>query len=187
LYILTIGMANSTGISTNVWSIPSGTNIRPEFYLDKDFFKENVIDLDTAGSYVIDAMKKMYTIEELSGYDEKKLKELGFNSNFEIEAKFKSGTTQLDDLNGVIALSAEVTLTSYCDKGTEGLLVLALYDEDGMTYKMAFEKISTKANEANTKTLTVSELSGVTSEYSAKVMFWNDIFSINAITDWAEF
>lgn len=69
------GMAINTGGERVNKDMNSSTGyIRPEFHLNRSFFKEVKIDLTTAGSNVIKAMKDNYTIDELKAiYSEPEL------------------------------------------------------------------------------------------------------------------
>ncbi|MBO5059475.1 MAG: hypothetical protein J6C82_00995 [Clostridia bacterium] len=186
-----MGTIAGTGTSSaiNHWDIPNGsTGIRPQFYLGEDFFKNIAIDLTLAGSNVIAAMAQRYTIEELEHlYDAAVLEELGFGYEFEFDASFTSGGVKAETLAGITELTAEVTLTSNTDKGLSGLVIYALYDEKGATQAIRFARIETEAQTSADISMTLTGLSGITADYNAKVMLWDNSYSMNVLNNFVSF
>lgn len=65
---------NTGGNRVNLDMTRADSYIRPEFHLNRDFFKEVRIDLSSAGSNVIKAMKENYTLDEMKAiYSEPEL------------------------------------------------------------------------------------------------------------------
>ena len=174
IFVFTIGQDTGSGFIANHWDIPSTINVRPEFYLNEDFFKNVKIDLNSAGSVVLDAMKKSYTIEDLSAlYSEEDLRAHGFHRSYEADVIFGA-----QSLEGVGSISADVTFNSYNKIEKNGVAIMILYDASGMSIGMTAEPIKT----GETKTLSLNNLSGVTDDYNVKVMIWNDALNMNVIT-----
>lgn len=174
IFILTIGQDIGSGFLANHWDIPSQANVCPEFYLNEDFFKNVKIDLGSAGSAVLDTMKKNYTIEDLSAlYSEGELRTHGFHRSYEAEVSFDT-----QSLEGIGSISADVTFNSYNKIEKSGVAIMILYDANGLSVGMTAAPVKT----GETKTLSLDNLSDVTDGYNVKVMIWNDALNMNVIT-----
>lgn len=65
------------------WSIRGGTALRPVFWLKKDFFRDNKLDLEHTGENVLKAVNETYKSEELqndkTGYLNHEMRKMGFS------------------------------------------------------------------------------------------------------------
>ena len=79
--VLDAGGSTDTMGKIGWWSVPSAINIRPVFYLDGGFFADAAIDLATAGSAVINEIKKVDEKTLLSIYSmQDMVKYLGYTA-----------------------------------------------------------------------------------------------------------
>ncbi len=188
-YLFTIqGTQTTESLKVSHWELPSGTNVRPQFYLNEEFFKNVAIDLDTAGKNVISEMISRYKIEELQHlYDAKKLEELGFLYEYEMNVEFLSAGNSITTLAGISELEAKITLTSNTDKEISGLLIFALYDEDMSTKAISFKRITAAANSEDSVTMKLSGLNSVTEGANAKVMLWSNAFDMEVLNAYHSF
>lgn len=182
-YLFTIqGLKTVDSLKVSHWELPSGTAVRPQFYLKEDFFKNVKIDMETAGEYVIEQMSDRYRIEDLTHlYDAEVLESKGFLHSFELDVEFLSGGVTIDSLSGVKALEAKIDLKSNTEEAVSGLLIFSLYDEDMSTKAIAFKRITADGNSDASVTMTLSDLEGVTDGANAKVMFWNNAFDMEVL------
>lgn len=151
--------------------------IRPVFYLGMDFFRNVKIDIDNAGENVLEALRKNYSINELTDlYDETILENLGFSYAHSFSVKFSA-----DNLSDIQELKADVSLEVNSGDAISGVAMLAVYDENGFTVSKDFKNISASAGENDIVTLCAENLQNMTDKCSAKVMVWNDAYHMRSI------
>ncbi len=182
-YLFTIqGLKTVDSLKVSHWELPSGTGVRPQFYLKEDFFKNVKIDIEKAGEMVIERMKDRYRVEDLTHlYDVEILESKGFLHSLELDVEFLSEGVTIDSLLGVETFEAEINLKSNTENTVSGLLIFSLYDEDMSTKAITFKKITAGGNSNASVTMTLSDLEGVTDEANAKVMFWNNAFDMEVL------
>ena len=158
--------------------------LRPQFFLSEDFFLNAKIDLTKAGKGIIETLKEEYTREELlSVYTEAELEAAGFGTNYEMEVVWKSGSSEIQSLNGVENLSAQISLTNTLSEDKKCIVIVSLYDENGKVVKMSAKDVTmSKGSITDVPLMTLSVLSGVTDEYKAHVYVWDNLFDMNSLT-----
>lgn len=167
------------------WNLPAASNIRPVFYLTKDFFKNVQLDWDMIGSNVKAAMAKMYYIEDLEHlYDSFNLEDAGFKhrpqSSMNVTfSSYGNPTDVLSALSGAASLQANVTYTSV-DSTVDAKLVLAVYDEAGNLVKVAMNDIKSNTNTAE-GSVGIAALEGITASHEAKLMIWDNLSSCKPV------
>ena len=135
-----------------VWDDIDQGEIRPLFYLDKEFFKNGAINLETVGGKVAEIIRESYTREELlTVYSQKQLEEyLGF------EPDFKINSIATDETSGNIS----VNLSNNYGKGTEGVLI-TLYNADNELVGCVLADMSVGKGNTGAVTVSMEELKTV--------------------------
>ena len=122
------GTAKTYGWTSN----DAGLNLRPAFWVDKDFFKDVKIDLTTVGENVKQEIKKYYSIDELKVlYPESLIYDyLGFTPEVFIgNAEFLE-----DDISGKLNIKAD--FTNNLTEEISGNVVLVKYTSGGFPRQM---------------------------------------------------
>ncbi len=151
--------------------------VRPEFFVNSDFFKNAKVDLATAGSvvkaeiaqYSYEDLSKLYTDAEIDNY-------LGIDvpTDADVSVTWTDGSAVLESLTGVETVSADITIDSRSDKATTAYVSVALYDKYGSLVKMGLDTVSFEANETGKGTvIELTELSGLTEDYTLKLFVWD--------------
>lgn len=116
-------------------------NIRPAFYLDKDFFKEVKLDVSTTGKNVGKALKAIYTADELGDlYTSEELIGLGVAEK-EFEAKLNIGTdgTLTAKLSNLLDKELSNVKYQWKYKTADSDTYTDMYKENGETYVFSTE------------------------------------------------
>ena len=190
MFVANSGTSGTTPIMKVAhWDLPSATNIRPAFYLTKDFFKEVELDWDSIGENVMAAMRSQYYIEDLDHlYDVDNMLDAGFTYKATLDATFTeygNASAILETLDGATSLQAVVTL----ETATEGInaeAILALYDDTGALAGVTMGDLVSDTTEA-TVTIGFETLSGVNAGYCVKLMVWDSVDSMSPITSYIPF
>ncbi|MBR4173212.1 MAG: hypothetical protein IKR46_02445, partial [Clostridia bacterium] len=162
-----------SAIWANHWDLPSTNSVRPVFYLDKSFFKEEHIDIDTMGTKALELLKKIYTVEDLLGqYDLAYLEAKGFLHNYTIDV----AATGLS--GGDVGISGKII--SNISDTKNAVLIFGVYDSEGrMLASNAKELALDGKNSEQIINLTAGTIKS--GSYIAKIMIWDDLFFANAI------
>lgn len=161
-----------TGVWTNVWdTVNAQNNVKPVFYLGKDFFKEVELDLDTIGLEAINMLKNVYTVEDLQNlYSVAELELKGFKHNYDLSATFGGK-------NG-----GEATITGNITSNVLGahnkVLILCVYDTDGIA--VASKAVNINFSGKETKSVSLSAGTLPEGNYTAKVMLWDNLYNANS-------
>lgn len=173
----TSGDTNAESIWMPPWDIPSSNNIKPAFYLTKDFFKNVEVDFDEMGANVLKAMQETYSIEDLTDlYTEKYLTKLGFKNKAKATVTYSTygnSSNVLNELNGAESLQANVSLETAA-AGIDATAILALYDGTDKLVKVATANLKSDTTTA-TATVGFEALSGIGIQYYTKLMIWDDM------------
>lgn len=131
------------------WSIRGGTALRPVFWLKRDFFKDNKLDLEHTGANVLKVINEKYKAEELqnekAGYLNHEMKQMGFSVSGIDEIatiKFLDEPTYIMD-SGDAGFDFEMTIS-----GSESLEYDLIYTIADREYS---EKIIVQPNTKFTK------------------------------------
>ncbi|MGN0177879.1 MAG: hypothetical protein ACI4DY_00340, partial [Monoglobaceae bacterium] len=179
-----IAVIKNLGLSQYIFNNIQPSNakaalVRPAFYLKKDFFKTVKLDLSKTGEAVLDVMRGRYYIEDLIDiYSEQELIEYGFTRMYSMQTTYTlyNGTQELESLDGVSSLQANVKIRNRGDADTDAMLLMAVYNENGKMIKIVKELVSLKANSDTDATIAMPSLpDGVTSGYKVSLMLWNNI------------
>lgn len=164
----------------------SSLQVRPAFYLSKDFFKDVRINLLTAGDEVIKALKGIYTADELMNvYSEAELHtHFGLNEYNILSLDYEDGDgNALTDLTSVGKIK-ETAVFSSLSLGTTVYMVSILYDVDGAMKKVAMAKGKSVVGVGLVLVCNM-DLTGVTvkeGDYLSTI-FWKDMMGIYPLTD----
>lgn len=116
-------------------------NIRPAFYLDKDFFKEVKLDVSKTGKNVGKALKTAYTSDELGDlYTSDELIALGVTEK-EFEAKLDVGTdgTLTAKLSNLLGKELSEVKYQWKYKTADSDTYTDMYKENGESYVFSTE------------------------------------------------
>lgn len=163
------------------WDLPSQTNIRPSFYLTKEFFKNVEFDLESGiGENVLNTMRDMYYIEDLDGiYDADTLADLGFKHKAELSVSYSAygaPSNILEKLEGATSLQANITLTA-ANAGIDATAILAIYNGSGKLVNVTTGSLASDTTEA-TAAIGFDALSDIGAGYYAMVMIWDGMTPI---------
>lgn len=138
--------------------------MRPVMWLEADFFKNNKIDVATAGETVFTEMRDLYTKEDLAEtYTSDEIALIfGEISQLPISnVTFTSGGADIEDITTV----SEITVSADFAKDKENcVMILSVYDKDGRVLNTGFTPVDmTDATETVTKTVTVTDFANAAS------------------------
>jgi len=191
VYVANGGAQSDTQVVMSHWNLDGSTGIRPEFYLNEDFFRNVAIDnfsdlrRDSSLTEMVTSrysMEEMYALYGPKGqdiFDKQGLLDLGFisdGSNLEVTFK-NSDDEKLNTLEGQTEICAEIAVTAG-KKAVNTFAIFALYDEDGRLVATNFENINAASGESKTVPVKLTGLSNLTSDYTAKVMFVKDLSTL---------
>lgn len=161
-----------TGVWTNVWdTIGAKNEVLPVFYIGKDFFKEVKLDLDTVGDKALEMLINVYTVEDLKSlYGVSDLEAKGFKHNYGLSASFSGNA------GGDAVLSGNITSNVMGEHSK--VLILCVYDENGIAVATKAQKINFNGKETKTVSLSAGALPAGT--YTAKAMLWDNLYDANA-------
>lgn len=161
-----------TGTWTNLWdTVGAKSYVKPVFYLGKDFFKEVKLDLDTVGDKALEMLNGVYTVEDLKSlYGVSDLEAKGFKHNYELSASFSGNA------GGDAVLSGNITSNVMGEHSK--VLILCVYDENGIAVATKAQKINFNGKETKTVSLSAGALPAGT--YTAKAMLWDNLYDANA-------
>lgn len=121
------------------WTVTESTaQIRPVFWVDRDFFAEVAIDLETAGKKIIELYKSNYTAGELKKtYPESEIYDyLNYTPSVQTTVKsISDGNKQISKINGVSTIIAEAEFTNNRAGGESGIAIMTYYDAHGKALK----------------------------------------------------
>lgn len=121
------------------WTMTDTTpQIRPVFYVDRDFFADVAIELETAGSKILELFRPNYTLGELKKiYPESDLYNyLGYKSAVETAVtSFTASGSEVTKINGATDLTAAVEFTNNNAYSASGTAVMTYYGADGKAIK----------------------------------------------------
>lgn len=170
-FIHNIGVREGS-IFANHWDLPAANQIKPVFYLKKDFFVNVKLDWKEVGEAIISRLTEMYTIEDFNGmYTDSELRGLGFKNNFDIEALVSS-------MDGTAAPSISGTIKSNLNSEECGVLIFVVYNKDGAALTSTATEVTLSPGQTKQFQLTASALP--VGSYSAKLMFWEDFIGMDA-------
>ncbi len=114
----------NVGKTAGIHGTWSSKAIRPMFYISKDYFLENILDMETTGSEVFRTLGKSYTKDELRGlYDIKVLEDVfGFEPDYTFEC------LPFTDMDGEI-VECLCLVTNHIEDRT-GTVMICIYDAD---------------------------------------------------------
>lgn len=109
---------------------PSGAapSARPIFMLSREFFKDNVIDVQNMGSYVKKAVCSVYDREELSLYSKEDLALMGYEPMYSMQASFSA---EDNGINVDLTISAD-----FVSKNINVTVYTAFYDANNRLLKV---------------------------------------------------
>jgi len=147
--------------------------VRPVMWLAKDFFKNNKIDVATAGENVRCEIRDLYDAEDLTIYTEAELAELGLIEKKEIEI-----SVTYDETNPDAPVATAISATApVVNSGTTSAVIVAAYN-GGSLVGVTFENVDftdVAEGESTLKTVLLNNLNGAD---ICKVMVWNAIDSM---------
>lgn len=111
---------------------------RPVFYVDKDFFANVPIDLNTAGENIIELFKKNYTAGELLKiYSNAEVYDtLGYKSGVDVAVNsFSDGEKEIASLKGVLKAEAKGSVCNNKNTADSGAVVMSYYNVFGGVVK----------------------------------------------------
>ena len=152
--------------------------IRPEFFLNEEFFKNAKIDLASAGSliraeiakYPYEDLSKLYSDSDIYNY-------LGVETptTAAVSVVWSDGAQILEGFTGIEAISADITIDSLKNSESTALVAVALYDENGNLVKIGTDTLTFAAGEKGKSTnIELSELKGLNEDYSLKLFVWDN-------------
>ncbi len=158
--------------------------IRPQFFLNEDFFLNVKLDLATTGKKVIETLGKEYTREQLLNvYTEDELESAGLGTNYDLSTVWKSGDASITSLDGVTTLSAELSLENKLSKDKNCIVIMALYDESGEIVKMKGTSVTMKANEITAvPKMTIDGLTDVTDDFQAQIYVLDNLYDMKLMS-----
>lgn len=160
----------TTGVwSTGRWALTGSFAVRPVMYLDREFFKDEVVPAEKLGANVIKVLKEVYSIAELQS----------LYSKNDLYTYF--GISDYGLQNAEVTASTATTKTISVDvvakTVTNPLLIVAVYDASGETLKGITSETITTADGSVPKTLTVTA-SDMQATDIVKIMLWDGWRSI---------
>lgn len=191
VYVASGGAQNDIQVVMSHWKLDGSTGIRPEFYLNEDFFRnvaiDNFSDL-TRDSALTKMLTSRYSMEEMYAlygpkgqdiFDKQGLLDLGFvsdGSNFEVTFK-NADNSEFDTLEGQTEICAEIAVTAG-KKDVNTVAIFALYDDEERLVATNFANVDVAPGESKNVPVKLTGLSNITSEYTAKVMFVKDLLTL---------
>ena len=161
-------------------SVSSTTGyIRPEFYLDKDFFIDEAESITAIGDNVWAKLAKVYTLEEMLAtgkYTRTELIEKGFESEYAIIATYSS-----DSITAGSSFAATVSVKNTTTSNRDGIILAALYDEFGRMLTVANPVEVTAKASAVTSAGTITFASVPTGANEIRIFFWEDLDTIRPL------
>lgn len=139
--------------------------VRPVMWLKADFFKNNKIDVATAGKNVFAEMRDIYTEEDLADtYTEDEIAVIFGTAEPQEPVSnvvFTSAGADIEDITKV----SEITVSADFAKDKENcVMILSVYDKDGRVLNTGFTPVDmTDATETVTKTVTVKDFANAAS------------------------
>lgn len=153
--------------------------IRPEFYLDKDFFIDEAESITAIGDNVWAKLAKVYTLEEMletGKYTRTELIEKGFESEYVITATYSS-----DSITAGSPFAATVSVKNTTTSNRKGIILAALYDDYGMMLTAANPVEVTAKASAVTSAGTITFASVPTGANEIRIFFWEDLDTIRPL------
>lgn len=200
VYVASGGAQNDIQVVMSHWKLDGSTGIRPEFYLNEDFFRnvaiDNFSDL-TRDSALTKMLTSRYSMEEMYAlygpkgqdiFDKQGLLDLGFvsdGSNFEVSFK-NADNREFDTLEGQTEICAEIAVTAG-KKDVNTVAIFALYDDEERLVATNFANVDVAPGESKNVPVKLTGLSNITSEYTAKVMFVKDLLTLTPNFDEVSF
>lgn len=150
---------NAANTQTGSWTVTDADPfVRPVFYVDRDFFGEVAIDLETAGGEVKKVFKKLYSIGQLKEiYPESDIYNyLDYEPYLKItENSFKNNGSVSKNINKANELSAEVTVKNNNTKAESGVLVMTYYNKYSQSIRTDSEVLLLSPGEERKCTLEI--------------------------------
>ncbi|MEG2584460.1 MAG: hypothetical protein RSA27_08135, partial [Oscillospiraceae bacterium] len=154
----------------------SNLDIRPIFYLKKDFFKTVKLDISKTGANVISSIKQNYTKSELSGiYTEDELiNGFGYKSGVSISNVSFSDMNRnnVESIEGLSEFNVSGDLVAL-DENASGDFIVAVYDKNNMLKVNEIQKFLFSPGEASKNiNIKMTVLNPSIGDY-AKAMVWD--------------
>ncbi len=200
VYVAAGGANADAQITMSHWKLDGTTGIRPEFYLNEDFFRnvaiDNFSDL-TKDSAVTKMLTSRYSLEEMYAlygpngqdlFDKQGLLDLGFAAeNATISVTFTDALgAELETLEGATDVKANIEVTAGT-KDFAAKAIFAIYDDKGRLVLTDYADVAALASDTSEKEISLTGLLGVTSDFTAKVMFIKDFMTLKPAADEVEF
>lgn len=141
---------------TTSWLIrDTNVQIRPVFWVDRSFFANVAIDLETAGKYVKDIFKQYHTVGELKEiYSEAEIYDyLDYTAPIQLSGTLSVNGKGAKNINGAEYLSAEIHVVNHLAAAQSGIIVVTYYDEYGQAIDMNSQPILLGSKEQRKCTL----------------------------------
>ena len=143
--------------------------VQPVMWLKKDFFKNNHIDVDTAGATVFAEMKDLYTAEDLAGtYTEAEIEKIGIRKPLS-HVTFKSNGENVSDIGSVTTLTVSADVSKNGEE-TAAVMIFAIYDSNNNLLAADCSTVDFSNADTQNKEITLSGFSGAA---DCKVMLWS--------------
>ncbi len=156
----------------NHWETPSNNSVKPVFYIDRDFFLEERLDLSEIGAAALKILADAYTIEDLKGlYSSEELESKGFVHDYTVDVSMYGQN------GGNAGISGRII--SNIRQATDAVMIFAVYDdENSMVASRAVSVTLEGKNDEQALSMNVGMLPE--GKYTAKLMLWDDLYNANA-------
>lgn len=131
--------------------------IRPMFYLNREFFKDQPMDLNRLGSNVAKAIHDTYAKDELRGmYDEKTLQDVfGYSSDFSVSADVTRGSVVS---GGTVNVS--LTVSNELSSRVESTVLVAVYNAENQLVSAKVQDVQLPEKGETAAEMTLSDVPG---------------------------
>ncbi|MEG1442274.1 MAG: hypothetical protein RSC29_06385, partial [Oscillospiraceae bacterium] len=176
LMMRVLGTKAEMGNVKNAMGNTDNLDIRPMFYLKKDFFKTVKLDISKTGANVISSIKQNYTKSELSGiYTEDELiNGFGYKSGVSVSNVSFSDMNRnnVESIEGLSEFNVSGDLVAL-DENASGDFIVAVYDKNNMLKVNEIQKFLFSPGEASKNiNIKMTVLNPSIGDY-AKAMVWD--------------